>query len=230
MAEASTTVSGVNADANGYAGDARPEQAPSPPVPDSSSSHVQDAATLEDNAIPMAERIAFLSLAAELAKGRRVLVVDDGASSLSGIAAHLDSVTLSETPGMTGTGYEMLVADLTDAGEPASDAVSAFAGVLDAGVGFALVRLPNAPAFRQLREQLEGDFAQIRELRQHNWVASAVLTDALFSTDEPSRAAATTLRKAAGAAAGKELYTIVLAGNAELPDVRPHLALTRSRT
>lgn len=213
------TVSDTNVDAAGHAvGDA-------PSAQDSSSSQ-----THTDAAIPATERIAFLSLAAALAKGRRVLVVDDGASSLSGIAAHLDSVTLAEAPGMTGAGYEMLVADLADTGGAAADAVSAFAGMLDAEAGFALVRLPNSPHFRQLHEQLKAAFAQTSELRQHNWVASAVLTDAQFSAGDPSRAAATTLRKAAAAAPGEELYTIVLAGNGALPRVRPHVALTRSRT
>ncbi|MBI4896772.1 MAG: hypothetical protein HY827_00195 [Actinobacteria bacterium] len=182
-----------------------------------------------DQQIIAAERVAFLSLAAELAKGRRVLVVDDGASSLSGIAAHLDSVSSAEIDGQAGGGYEMAVADLSTEEAASAASAEALAESLDTA-GFVLVRIPNAPGFAPFRERFAGTFSNCVELRQANWVASAVLTDKLFTAADPGRAAATTLRKGADAVAGEELYTIFAATNADLPKLRPHVALTRSRS
>lgn len=218
MAETSPTVSDATAET------AVPDQPPG--VSEAPPATVEPHA---EGAVQSAERIAFLSLAAELAKGLNVLVVDDGAGSLSGIAAHLDSVAIEALSSKAGAGYEMLVADLpADGGIPA-ETVGAIASAVDASSGFALVRVPNTPANAALREHLRGAFAQALDLRQANWVASAVLADDLFTSGDPSHAAATTLRKGADAAPGEELYTLVLAAHGDLPKIRPHIALSRNR-
>lgn len=178
--------------------------------------------------VETAERIAFLSLAAELAKGLNVLVVDGGGGSLAGIAEHLDSVELEALPEKAGADYEMLVADLPADGGVAAQTVAAIAATLDPRRGFALVRVPNTAANAAVREHLSSAFTNSTGLRQANWIASAVLTDDLFALGDPAHAAAGTLRKGAEAKPGQELYTIVLAAHGELPKLRPQLALTRS--
>ncbi len=221
MAGPSTNANELNADAADF--DATDAVAAAPRA-------VADkTGALTGQQIAAAERVAFLSLAAELAKGRRVLVVDDGASSLSGIAAHLDSVSSAEIEEQAGGGYEMVVADLSTEEAASTASAEALAESL-ADSGFVLVRLPNAPGFAPFAERFANAFTRCVELRQANWVASAVLADALFTAGDPSRAAATTLRKGADAAPGEELYTIFAATNGDLPKLRPHVALTRSRS
>lgn len=191
----------------------------SPPAP---------APEIADAAVQRAEQIAFLALASELARERRVLVVDGGESALAGIAAHLDSANFSELPAKAGEDYELVVVDLIGS-EPALEGTAALLADVIAGEnGIALVRVPNRPELAHVTEQLAAVFAKQLNLRQHNWVSSALFDDALFSTDDPSRAAPAAVRKLAGAASEEALYNVVIATNGALPKLRPQLALTRS--
>lgn len=230
MAEPSPTVANPKAESVGPepSGPAAESVGPEAAVSAAERSVRPEAAAPADP-VESAERIAFLSLAAELAKGLNVLVIEDGAGSLAGIAAHLDSVTLEELSAKQGAGYQMLIADLPADGGIAAQTVAEIASALDPGNGFALVRVPNTAANAALRDHLQGAFSNSLGLRQANWIASAVLTDELFGSGDPAQASATTLRKNADAAVGEELYTIVLAAHGELPKLRPHIAITRSR-
>jgi hypothetical protein len=191
------------------------ESAPEPPA-------------IADEAVAAAERIAFLALASELARERNVLVVDDGASALAGIAAHLDSAALSTLGAQPDGAYDLIVADLLAADEAASFGVPQLARIVQAESGTALIRLPNRPEFAPLLEAFKASFARTLTMRQHNWVASALLDDAMFQNDEAGRAVAATVRKLAAAQPGEELYTIVIGAHGAFPQFRPQLAMTRS--
>jgi hypothetical protein len=189
--------------------------APAPPV-------------IADEAVAAAERIAFLALASELARGRNVLVVDDGASALAGIAAHLDSTAIGELASAEAGSYELVVADLIAADEGTIAGVPQLAGLVNSEAGIALLRVPNRPEFAPLLESFTASFARSLTLRQHNWVASALLDDAMFANDDPSRAVAASVRKMAAAQPGDELYNVVIGAHGAFPDFRPQLAMTRS--
>lgn len=192
-----------------------PAPAPEPPA-------------VADEAVAQAERIAFLALASELARGRKVLVVDDGASALTGIAAHLDSTELSGLDGPEAGVYDLVVADLILADDNAAFGVSQLARVVSQSDGIALIRVPNRPEFAPLLDAFKSSFARALTMRQHNWVASALLDDAMFANDDPSRAVAASVRKMAAAQPGEELYNVVIGAQNAFPDFRPQLAMTRS--
>lgn len=181
-----------------------------------------------DEAIAAAERIAFLALASELARDRSVLVIDDGAGALSGVAAKLDSARLDEITNIDSGAYEVVVADLQNASEGAAAQIDELARVLDQQTGTALVRLPNRPEFATLQARLEAVFARTLALRQHNWISSALLDDKMFANDDPSRAVAASVRKLAAAAPEHALYDVIVATQGAFPKFRPQLALTRS--
>jgi hypothetical protein len=183
---------------------------------------------IADEAVAAAERIAFLALASELARGRKVLVIDDGASALAGIAAHLDSTEISALESSANASYDLVVADLIVADDGAAFGVPQLSRVVNAEAGIALLRVPNRPEFAPLLEAFESTFARTLTLRQHNWVASALLDDAMFANDDPSRAVAASVRKMAAAQPGDELYNVVIGAHAAFPDFRPQLAMTRS--
>lgn len=201
-----------------------------PESPSSGAASQPEPATdpLADEAVVRAERIAFLSLASDLARERNVLVIDDGASALAGIAAHLDSTGIGQLGGAAGGAYDLVVADILAADAAAHDGAAQLARIAAPESGFVLMRVPNTPEFAPLVASVTSQFASVRMLRQHNWVASALFDDAAFAWDNPSQAAVASMRKLAGAAPGQELYTLVLAGHGDLPATVPHLAITRS--
>lgn len=175
-----------------------------------------------------AERIAFLALASELARERNVLVVDDGASALTGVAAHLDSTDLTGLADATGGAYDLVVADITSYDETAAAGIAELTRIVTADSGTALVRLPQRQEFAPLLARLKDDFARSLTLRQHNWVSSALFDDAMFVNDDPSRAVAASVRKLAGAEPQEALYDVVVATHGDFPSFRPQLALTRA--
>lgn len=203
------------------------ETAPAPASTQSMNGNASEP-TVADEAIAAAERIAFLAMASELARGRKVLVVDDGASALTGVAERLDSASIADLDTHANGTFDLVVADLLAAGNEEAFGIEQLARVVDAAAGAALVRLPNRPEFAPLQATLEGTFAKTLVMRQHNWVASALFDDAMFANEDPSRAVAASVRKLQAAQPGDELYTVVLAAQGEFPDFRPQLAVTRS--
>lgn len=184
--------------------------------------------TVADVAVARAEQIAFLAMASELARERDVLVVDDGASALSGIAAHLDSTALAGLAEIQRNDYDLVVADLDGAPEELSAAVSHLASVVNTQAGIALVRIPNRPQMAGLGDRIIQGFARSVTLRQHNWVSSGLFDDAMFENGDPSRAAVAAVRKLAAAGLGEQLYDVLVLSHGELPRLRAQLALTRS--
>ncbi|MBJ7353304.1 MAG: hypothetical protein JHC98_00630 [Thermoleophilaceae bacterium] len=214
-AEATETAPQEGAVLNGSSPDQSPPAPPAPPA-------------IADEAVAAAERIAFLALASELARGRNVLVIDDGASALAGIAAHLDSTEIGALDTPADGAYDLVVADLIVADDGAAFGVPQLARIVGAEAGVALLRVPNRPEFAPLLDAFTATFARTLTLRQHNWVASALLDDAMFANDDPSRAVAASVRKMAAAQPGDELYQVVIGAHGAFPDFRPQLAMTRS--
>jgi 2-polyprenyl-3-methyl-5-hydroxy-6-metoxy-1,4-benzoquinol methylase len=75
----------------------------------------------------------------------------------------------------------------------------------------------------ELTEALEARLQHVRVIRQHAWLASSIVEDAELRADEGFDVRA---RSTLPDAAEKELYSIALASNAELPSVPPHLVVT----
>lgn len=208
--------------------DERPDEQQEAAVPAAQAAADATPHPVADPEVAAAERIAFLALASELARSRKVLVVDDGASALAGIAAHLDSCSLAELAASESASYELIVADLTGADPAATAGINELSRIADAGSGIALVRLPNRPEFAPLLDALTQSFARQLILRQHNWISSALFDDAMFTNDDPSRAVAASVRKLAAAAIEEDLYNVVVVSHGAFPQFRPQLALTRS--
>lgn len=186
------------------------------------------APVVADLAVARAERIAFLALASELARGRKVLVVDDGASALAGVATHLESTTSAALAEREPGSCELLVADLTDAAQLPADGAAALSRIVEPQAGTLLIRLPHRPEFAPLSITIAQSFPRSLSLRQHNWVSSALFDDAMFANDDPARAVAASVRKLAAAPADAQLYDVIVATHGSFPSFRPQLALTRS--
>jgi len=74
----------------------------------------------------------------------------------------------------------------------------------------------------ELIASLQGRFAHAMLVRQHAWVASAILEDAATGEDAAGTAG---LAKTAAIEPGEEIFTLGLASGAELPELAPHVAL-----
>ena len=79
----------------------------------------------------------------------------------------------------------------------------------------------------ELAKMLASRFDGVRLLRQHDWLASAVLEDETFGFDDATAFEAT-VRKTVAASPGSELYTVALASSAVLPAVAPEVVLTQT--
>jgi 2-polyprenyl-3-methyl-5-hydroxy-6-metoxy-1,4-benzoquinol methylase len=75
----------------------------------------------------------------------------------------------------------------------------------------------------ELAEALAARFEHVRVVRQHDWLASSIVEDAELDAEGGFRARA---RSMLSEAAGKELYSVALASDAELPPMSPHLVVT----
>jgi hypothetical protein len=177
-------------------------------------------------AIVVAERAAFSALAADLCAGLQILLVGDLDSDLFKAAAGRRVTNVTEAAGTPDGPFDVVVADIAQADQAASDFVDELPRL--AGQGLIVIRIPNRPDCRALREQITAVYPNRRALRQHNWVSSAVLDDEQFAEGDPARAFASNSRKLAGAAPGAELYTIIVAGEGELPLTAAQVVLTRS--
>lgn len=117
--------------------------------------------------------------------------------------------------------------------EDAGGAIAELARVLAPG-GVLLVSSPNRDVYvpgnphhvheftpDELEATLREHFPEVRLLRQHQWIVSAVLGDGAFAADGLDEVPGLRVRKAAGVPPGQETYTVALAGDAALPDVSP---------
>ena len=71
----------------------------------------------------------------------------------------------------------------------------------------------------EFRALLAGAFADVRLLRQHNWIASAILDDEAFAAADPATPLETRVRKLQGREPGRELYTLAICGDGPLEHV-----------
>ena len=79
----------------------------------------------------------------------------------------------------------------------------------------------------ELAGALAERFDQVRLVRQHDWLASAVLEDEAFELDDAGSFEAS-VRKTLAAKPGQELYTLALASSAPLPTVPLQVVLTQT--
>jgi SAM-dependent methyltransferase len=68
----------------------------------------------------------------------------------------------------------------------------------------------------ELEETLRARFRHVHVYRQHPWIASLITSDGDLVVDDPGVVVATTVRKTMSVEPGRELYTLVVAGDAEL--------------
>ncbi|MFY9488628.1 MAG: class I SAM-dependent methyltransferase [Solirubrobacterales bacterium] len=71
----------------------------------------------------------------------------------------------------------------------------------------------------ELVTALQQRLANVRPLRQHNWLASAIFNDDDFASDDPRQPLDVETSKIHAAEPGRELYTLAIAGNGALPAV-----------
>jgi 2-polyprenyl-3-methyl-5-hydroxy-6-metoxy-1,4-benzoquinol methylase len=80
----------------------------------------------------------------------------------------------------------------------------------------------------ELKAELERRFKQVRLLRQHDWLASAILDDGAFAGAGGAPIDGFEVRKLVGHEPGAETYTLALASDGELPASLMPLTLTHT--
>jgi SAM-dependent methyltransferase len=80
----------------------------------------------------------------------------------------------------------------------------------------------------ELKAELERRFKQVRLLRQHDWLASAILEDGAFAGAGGAPIDGLQVRKLVGHEPGAETYTLALASDGELPASAMPLTLTHT--
>jgi 2-polyprenyl-3-methyl-5-hydroxy-6-metoxy-1,4-benzoquinol methylase len=80
----------------------------------------------------------------------------------------------------------------------------------------------------ELKAELERRFKQVRLLRQHDWLASAILEDGAFADAGGAPIDGLEVRKLIGHEPGAETYTLALASDGELPASAMPLTLTHT--
>jgi SAM-dependent methyltransferase len=79
----------------------------------------------------------------------------------------------------------------------------------------------------ELDSELRKRFEHVRLVRQHGWLAAAILEDAAFEAGDGTAVDSAAVRKIAPAELGAETYTLALASNDVLPTTRPVVVLTQ---
>jgi 2-polyprenyl-3-methyl-5-hydroxy-6-metoxy-1,4-benzoquinol methylase len=80
----------------------------------------------------------------------------------------------------------------------------------------------------ELRATLGRRFGEVRLLRQHDWLSSAILDDQAFATSGADPLEGVRVRKLVGHTPGAETYSLALASDGELPASLMPLTLTHS--
>jgi SAM-dependent methyltransferase len=78
----------------------------------------------------------------------------------------------------------------------------------------------------ELRDALAARLANVRLVRQRNWLASTLMEDGELASTDGEPLAGMLVRKLIGYDAGSEIFTVALASDAELPRPAPLTALT----
>lgn len=108
--------------------------------------------------------------------------------------------------------------------------IERLAGAAKPDTGVVMVSVPaDASGFgpERLVAELAQRFANVTTLRQHNWVASALLGDDEFVSGDAARQVVAEVRKTGAAQAGDELYVLAIASNAPLPEASNMVMLSR---
>lgn len=79
----------------------------------------------------------------------------------------------------------------------------------------------------EFRSALRARFKYVRLLRQHDWLATAILEDEAFTEGAGEAIAAGTARKVSAIQPGRETYTVALASDEVLPPTAPIVVLAR---
>jgi 2-polyprenyl-3-methyl-5-hydroxy-6-metoxy-1,4-benzoquinol methylase len=80
----------------------------------------------------------------------------------------------------------------------------------------------------ELRTALGRRFGQVRLLRQHDWLASAILEDQAFAASGAALVEGVEVRKLVGHEPGAETYTLALTSDGELPTAAMPLTITHT--
>src|SRR5215218_6548889 len=78
----------------------------------------------------------------------------------------------------------------------------------------------------ELRDALARLFSSVHLWRQHDWIASAVLSDEDLAAEDLSELRGLRVGKNVGVAPGRETYTLAMAGDGPLPSLDPAAMLT----
>src|SRR5215218_3997559 len=78
----------------------------------------------------------------------------------------------------------------------------------------------------ELRDALARLFSSVHLWRQHDWIASAVLSDEDLAAEDLSELRGLRVGKNVGVAPGRETYTLAIAGDGPLPSLDPAAMLT----
>lgn len=185
--------------------------------------------------------------------GARILA-QGGAASVLGVDIAPDAIEQSKT--RAGSIARFAVADLRSLGSPdrSFDVIVCFEtiehvddsetvldelrrvlrpeGVLALSTPNRAVHIPGNPHHvreylpSELLSALERRFRNVTLYRQHPWVASLITDDGGFGTASSDVALNADVRKVVGASPGKEVFTLALAGDSDLPDPKGIAVLT----
>jgi SAM-dependent methyltransferase len=78
----------------------------------------------------------------------------------------------------------------------------------------------------ELRALLSERFGNVRLLRQHNWLASSILDDERFESDDPRQELPLRASKLQARKGGEELYTIAACSDGPLPELSQRALMT----
>lgn len=168
-----------------------------------------------------AERVVYIALACELARGRSALVVDDGVGALREAATRVTSRPLNELEVVADGDFDFAVIDVTT---PSAD-LSDFSRVVNPRTGFAVARFPNDINFVEARASFVRGFGNAATLFQQEWTTSSLFSEAMALHDHPARAVQSSVRKLAAAQPGEERFHIVVAAHGPMPKLAPQLAV-----
>jgi 2-polyprenyl-3-methyl-5-hydroxy-6-metoxy-1,4-benzoquinol methylase len=159
--------------------------------------------------------------------------IPDAAPGVSFVAADLKALPFEDAS------FDVVVCfEVIEHVEAPEEVIAELTRVL-APEGVLLVSSPNPDAYvpgnphhvrefraAELREIVDRHLAHSEVRRQFDWVASAVVDDAVAGLDGLDRLHALEAAKAASQRAGTESYAIVIASDAELPQTAPRLVAT----
>ncbi len=181
------------------------------------------------------------------------LLEDSGASEVTAVDVSTEALTSARErcasaaliqADLTDTGLESEAFDLIACFEviehlEAQEAVVAELDRLLAPGGVLMISSPNRDMYlagnpHHVRELAPGEleallatrFANVSFLRQHPWMASAILEGDQHEGSDPRKTGEAAVIKTDGVDAGRETYTVALASNARLPEVQQVAALS----